>query len=309
MGAIVGKCSLFQLFGMATINIFFYTLNTYIIFNIFKVSDIGGTMNIHAFGAYFGVITSWFFKPREAIEDKGELGKGNYLSDLVSMIGTLFLFAYWPSFNGATASGSHQMRAVINTYLSLSASVIASIVVARICKGRKLEMEIILNASLAGGVVMGCNCDIIANAYGAMLCGIVAGTVSSFGYAFIGPYLAKHANLHDTCGVHNLHGMPAVIGAIASAIIVSRSADNYGPNYSENFFTPRTPSQQAFYQLISLGCSLGFGIFGGLISGLITGNHNPFFNPPPVEKFFDDTWAWDECEIDHRILYNLQVQR
>jgi hypothetical protein len=45
------------------------------------------------------------------------------------------------------------------------------------------------------------------------------------------------------------------------------------------------------------------------VSGLITGNHNPFFQPPPVKKFFDDTWAWDECEIDHRILYNLQVQR
>lgn len=28
-----------------------------------------------------------------------------------------------------------------------------------------------------------------------------------------------------------------------------------------------------------------------------------------MEHFFDDTWAWDECEIDHRVLYNLQVQR
>ena len=36
MGAILGKCSLMQLFAMANINVFFYTLNRAIVFNIFK---------------------------------------------------------------------------------------------------------------------------------------------------------------------------------------------------------------------------------------------------------------------------------
>ncbi len=105
------------------------------------------------------------------------------------MTGTLFLFVYWPSFNGGAASGSKQMRAVINTYLSLTSSVIASIIVSRITHNGKLDMEIILNASLAGGVVMGANADIIAKSYGAMLAGFIAGAVSSLGYAYIGPYL------------------------------------------------------------------------------------------------------------------------
>jgi ammonium transporter Rh len=308
MGAILGKCSLFQLFGMTNINVFFYTLNRFIVFNIFKATDIGESMTINVFGAYFGVITSWFYQPKQAIEDKHELGKSNYLSDLVSMTGTLFLFIYWPSFNGARTHGSNQMRAVINTYLSLSSSVIASIIVSRITKGKKLEMEIILNASLAGGVVMGCNANIIAMSFGAMLAGFIAGTVSSLGYAFLEPYLAKKINLHDTCGVHNLNGMPGVIGGITSAIVISRGWTNFGDNYAKNFFDPtmRTASQQAGFQLAALATSLAFGLFGGLISGLITGNHNPFFEPLPVDHFFDDTYAWDECEIDHRILYNLQ---
>lgn len=228
---------------MANINIFFYTLNRAIVYGIFKATDIGESMTIHTFGAYFGVISTWFYQPKEAIADKNELGKSNYLSDLVSMTGTLFLFVYWPSFNGGGASGSKQMRAVINTYLSLSASVIASIIVSRLTKGRKLEMEIILNASLAGGVVMGANADIIANSYGAMLAGFIAGCVSSLGYAYLGHYLAKRFNLHDTCGVHNLHGMPGFIGGIVSAIVVSRGLGNFGDNYSNNFPDPsvRTP--------------------------------------------------------------------
>jgi hypothetical protein len=57
--------------------------------------------------------------------------------------------------------------------------------------------------------------------------------------------------------------------------------------------------------LAALATSLCFGIFGGFLTGCIIGNHNSFFDPPPVEHFFDDTWAWDECEIDHRILFNL----
>jgi ammonium transporter Rh len=170
---------------MSCINVFFYTLNRAIVFNIFKAADIGESMTLHAFGAYFGVASTWWFQPKVAIEDKKELGKSNYLSDLISMTGTLFLFVYWPSFNGGPASGSRQMRASINTYFSLSASVIASIIVARITKGKKLEMEIILNASLAGGVVMGANADIIAMSYGSMLAGFIAGTVSGLGYAYI----------------------------------------------------------------------------------------------------------------------------
>lgn len=106
-------------------------------------------------------------------------------------------------------------------------------------------MEIVLNASLAGGVVMGCNAEIIANSYGAMLAGFIAGTVSGFGYAYIGPYLRDKINLHDTCGVHNLHGMPGVIGGIVSAIVASRGEINFGENYDNVFFDIklRTPSQ------------------------------------------------------------------
>lgn len=221
-GAILGKCSIFQLWVMATLEVFFYCLNEAILIDIFKVFDIGGSMVIHTFGAFFGLSVAVFYQPKKAIADKFGIGVGNYLSDLVSMIGTLFLFCFWPSFNAALGDGASMHRAVINTYLSITSSVIASIIVAKATHEGKLEMEIVLNASLAGGVAVGSAADIIVMPFGAMLAGFVTGVISSLGFAYLSKYLQNKISLHDTCGVLNLHGMPGLIGGLISAIIASR---------------------------------------------------------------------------------------
>ena len=52
-----------------------------------------------------------------------------YTSDLLSLLGTVILWVFWPSFNALLASGAAQHRAVINTYLSLMASTVTTFVV------------------------------------------------------------------------------------------------------------------------------------------------------------------------------------
>lgn len=170
--------------------------------------------------------------------------KSNYLSDLVSMLGTMFLFCFWPSFNGALGQGAAMHRSIINTYLAITSSVIGSIIVARMTHGGKLNMEIILNASLSGAVGVGSAADIIVMPFGAMLTGFVTGIISSLGFAYISAYLRKTISLHDTCGVLNLHGMPGLIGGIVSAIVASRLEGNFGDKYQEGGWQKdgRTPS-------------------------------------------------------------------
>lgn len=55
----------------------------------------------------------------------------------------------------------------------------------------------------------------------ALVIGFVAGLISTYGYNVLQPWLEKNLALHDTCGINNLHGMPSVIGAIASIFTVS----------------------------------------------------------------------------------------
>jgi ammonium transporter Rh len=76
------------------------------------------------------------------------------------MVGTLFLFMYWPSFNAAVGNGAQQQRVIINTLLSISTSVISACMFSRLVKG-KLDIEVVLNATLAGGVAMGSAADLI----------------------------------------------------------------------------------------------------------------------------------------------------
>ncbi len=87
---------------MAFIELIFYSLNEAIGVVQLKVFDIGGSIVIHIFGAYFGLTVATFFKGAEA--KKNPNCGTNYYSNLIASIGTLFLFCYWPSFNGGLAT-------------------------------------------------------------------------------------------------------------------------------------------------------------------------------------------------------------
>lgn len=63
-------------------------------------------MIIHMFGAYFGLAASFFYQPIKANNDKNKLCAGSYNSNIFALIGTLFLFMYWPSFNSAPGAAS-----------------------------------------------------------------------------------------------------------------------------------------------------------------------------------------------------------
>jgi len=237
-----------------------YSVNNYVGAVVLAALDVGGSMFIHTFGAYFGLACSFFIN----LHSTADLCGSSYSSDTFSLIGTLFLWVLWPSFNSATALPQNQMRAVINTVMSLCSSCFTTFLLSRILrKNRKIEMEDIQNATLAGGIAIGASADLITTPGGAILVGVVAATVSMFGFTFIGPFLKRRLRLQDSCGVHNLHGMPGIVGGLVSVFVSA---------IPKSFESPIFPhgGYQWVFQLAALGVTLAIAITGGCVVGLIT---------------------------------------
>ena len=63
------------------------------------------SLYVHTFGAYFGLAATYFFDNKKAVEDEEKKCEGSYNSQLIAMVGTIFLWRFWSSFNGALGVG------------------------------------------------------------------------------------------------------------------------------------------------------------------------------------------------------------
>lgn len=275
MGAVLGRVTWTQLIWMAFFELIFYSINEYIGVNEFQAVDMGGSMFVHTFGAFFGLAFSTVMGP--PTEEEEEVGGGEssiYHSDMFAMVGTLFLWMFWPSFNGALA-GEHyhqQERVVINTVLALTCSCISAFFWSHFYCG-KLDMVHIQNASLAGGVAVGSSSDLVVGPWAAIVIGLAGGFISVSGYHYLTPKMNKWG-IYDVCGVHNLHGMPGILGAVAGALSAATADEQkYGQNIGSIFAAreggARSASAQGWYQAAALGCTLAFSIGGGIITGFV----------------------------------------
>jgi ammonium transporter Rh len=225
MGAVLGRLRVYQ---YALITIFLvplYMINEWLVLDgglgITKgFVDSAGSIVIHAFGAYFGIgltIAITKMKQRDQAIESDET------SDRFSMLGSMVLWIFWPSFCSAIVPEADFEKTVVNTVLALCGATIITYVFSTAFRKGKPSIADIANASLAGGVAIGATCNLVSAPL-AFLIGILAGGICVIGYVFIQPVLQKYLKIVDTCGVHNLHGMPGLLGGLIAVFIVPDSA-------------------------------------------------------------------------------------
>merc|ERR1719378_1161167 len=149
-GCMIGKASPAQLVILTVIESVIFQINrNYICFDQFGLEDAGGTIVIHLFGAYFGLAaTKVMGKPKDALGAEAT----NTTSDILSLIGTTFLWLYWPSFNGGgytggaysdpNFDGTDAGRAVTNTIIALLASCCTTFISSGLICGRLNPVDI-----------------------------------------------------------------------------------------------------------------------------------------------------------------------
>lgn len=281
-GAIIGKVSPFQLIIMTIIELACHSFNYKVLMiGTMHIEDVGGTYIDHMFGAYFGLAVAYMLgKPNT----EPEFG---YNNDLFSMIGTLFLWVYWPSFViGASEPNSvEQEYGMVNTILALCSSTVCAFWLSSCLdeRGRFRPVDI-QNATLAGGVAIGCTANLTMSGFGAICIGGCAGLVSCFGFNHVMPFLEHTVGIHDTCGIHNLHGMPSLLGGIASVIVAAYKG--VGHAHDSAIYGRNNVNDQWWYQAVGLLLCVAFAIVAGLVTGAIM---NLCYDPATrTAKYFHD---------------------
>lgn len=290
-GALIGKLSVSQLAVLAIIETACYSMNKELInLNFIGVLDMGGTIFIHLFGAYFGLAAAFVLGGPKAGQDDAALddAEPSPVSDVFSLIGTTFLWIFWPSFNGATAgfgddgSANSQLFTTANTVLALCASCVWAFIASRLLNKGKISIVDIQNATLAGGVAVGASSNLAIQPHFAMLIGAGSALISVFGFNILQPLLHEKLGLHDSCGVHNLHGMPAIFGSICVSIAVATQSSSTSDAFR---------SYQWARQLAGAGATL----IVALVTGATTGAVLKFCCPRPRSPFRDATY-WTVAE-------------
>ncbi|NP_001076198.1 ammonium transporter Rh type C [Oryctolagus cuniculus] len=296
-GAVLGKVSPVQMLLMTFFQVALFSANEFLLLHVLEVKDAGGSITIHIFGAYFGLTVTWILY-RHNLDHSRERQSSVYHSNLFAMIGTLFLWIYWPSFNSAMSNyGDAQHRAAINTYCSLAASVLTSVAMSSVLhKKGKLDMVHIQNATLAGGVGVGTAAEMMLMPYGALIVGFICGAVSTLGFVYLTPFLESRLRIQDTCGIHNLHGIPGLIGAIVGAVTAAYASPDgdRGFVYPFGFHNEKDEKVQGRFQAFGLLLTLAIAMVGGTIMGLIL--KLPFWGQAMDEDCFDDSIYWEMHE-------------
>ncbi|KAJ3452173.1 rh50 [Anaeramoeba flamelloides] len=290
-GAVLGKTTPFQLILIAFFEIIFYSFNIYVSVFLVNVTDIGGSMIIHTFGAYFGLGLTTMLTSRKTKEHLSNPNNGaNDVSDVFSFIGTIFLWLFWPSFNGALGAPGSRFRVIVNTVLSLCCSCVASYIWSILLNNGKFNAVDIQNATLAGGVAVGSSANLYITIVGAMAIGLIAGSLSTIGFNKITPFLEKKFGIHDTCGVHNLHGIPGIIGGAASILVVYCGTQDHSLyNGAFDLLFPEG-DDQTMRQLGALCITVPLSFISGLLVGFIL----RLLTPNAEKPFSDEEFWFDE---------------
>jgi len=221
-GAVLGRLRMHQYVLLALLFVPCYALNEWLLFSgglglVAEGSfvDTGGSILIHSFGALFGIAAAFSMTTKKEYETPVE---SDETSDRFSVLGSIALWIFWPSFCAALVAPKDIPMTIVNVIMALCGSTLATYVTSLKLRG-KISIGDMANAALAGGVIIGSTCDKVP-APQAFVIGIIGGVLSTVGFVFIQGWLQNATKKVDTCGVLQLHGLPGLAGGLIAVIAV-----------------------------------------------------------------------------------------
>ncbi|XP_068513673.1 blood group Rh(CE) polypeptide isoform X2 [Anas acuta] len=277
-GAVLGKTNPLQLIVMTVVEIIIFHVSRWINKQFLQIQDNISMKHVHLFGAYFGLaVSSRFSEPSPRSEKNASTPK----SDLLSMLGTLFLWVFWPSFNSVLADRD-KTKAIYNTYFALAVSAVTAFTLSVLTtKDGKFRMTHVHSAALAGGVTVCYTAESIDYPWIAMILGLLASVITILGSFCLQRCLNPALKIHDTSGVHFTFGLPGLLGAVAQVVLSVIKKWTLSPSLG-------------YMVMIYIGAfclTISVALITGFITGLIL--NFKLLKIIPVSQYFEDQFYWE----------------
>ncbi|XP_034015536.1 rh blood group, D antigen [Thalassophryne amazonica] len=282
MGAVLGKTNPLQLVLIALLEVSAFVLNRWLVQTLLKVRPLNSIMLLHVFGSSFGLMLSRVLH-QEASEEQFEKEKSDRTAGLFSMMGSVFLWMFWPSFNSILVDGSspgRKLGAACSTYLSLAVSALTAAATSVLCSPKgKLHPGHMQTCILAGGVAIGVSMAAVRQPWEAMTVGFLAAVVSAVGFRYLQVHMLRALQCRDTCDVLSAHGLPGLLGWLVLLILQIKDSDDH-----------TTAARFAVFHICTLFITLSLSLSTGILTGILLKWN--FWKPPQGKKCFDDQAFW-----------------
>ena len=291
LGALLGKLSLVQNVIIIFFETCFGSFNFFLCYEKLKTIDNGGSLFIHTFGAIFGLSVSCvlFCLDSEFLKiNNNPHMTSNYYSNMFGIIGSIFLWLFFPSFNVANIHCQYfsiyydpdglgfitenlRYRGIINTYLSMIGSMLSSFIITPLFYHGKLKIEHILHASYVGGIVIGGCCTICSSPWSAVVIGFCGGAITIL-FLWKIKHILHGIKFEDSIGALEIFGIPGLMGGIFTCVFFGnmRNKNAWDSGAIEKIFgSSRSPSIQAGLQISSIFVTLGIAAISGIVIGFL----------------------------------------
>ncbi|XP_023255667.1 ammonium transporter Rh type A-like [Seriola lalandi dorsalis] len=280
IGAVLGKTNPVQLILIALLEVSGFILNKWVLQTLLRVWLLNSIMVLHIFGAFFGLMLTWILHR----EGQFEKEKFDHKTGLFSMLGTVFLWMFWPSFNSVLVDDGtpgRKLGVVYSTYLALAVSAVTAAAVSMLSSPKgKLNLIHMQSCILAGGIAVGVSMSVVHQPWEAMTIGFTAAVVSSIGYRYLKLHMLFAFDCHDTCAVLSTHGLPGLLGWVAHLLLKIKDCDDH-----------TTAIRFAVFHICSLLITITLSLSMGIITGLLLKWN--LWRPTQDKKCFDDQAFWE----------------
>jgi len=297
-------------------------MNYWFVIDRLHVTDNGGSMTVHTFGAVFGlvfslIVTSVYESERERKRYKREAqkkSKGEKIEDVpqfdkysenqqsyqttsLALGGIIFVCAFIPSFNAFFSFAQLQASTVINTIIAVLSSIVTAAAGSYFINGQKFSPVGIQIAAVSGGVALSSAHSMYLPAWASSFIGVVMAVIilTLLRLSQV-PELREIVKIDHTHSFFR-HGVPGILAAISSMIVISAYTGQtvYGVVVLDSY--PDNGSQQPLFQLYGLLISIGIATIGGVVAAVFLNMINGQVKPP--RRPFIETQYWLQLGTDY----------